>query len=363
MSAIIDFHRFQHFLKEVGSFLIQLIKCLCWCFVAILFLTGALMGYLIITETSEAFKLTPRYCVYKYDVAGWLRIKDRYNNKWVTGRLTSVDRKYGKDSLIRIATTNLWDNDKLYGYWDIRSGEVAIEPIFNEAGVFSEGLACIAKGEQLGLIDTSGQFVIRFTERVGYIDDMAIENGFMIAQGKQTEQNYGWGVMNTKGEWVLEPKYDHIEKTSLGMYIVGTEFYEGLWSVEKGWIVEPKCFEITPYNIDEGFHIFCEDRSYVIDADGKIINPFVFNYWESLTYQNCGDNSESSRASDYVLFGLDEKCVGVYNIRTNKVILPAKYTSICMASKDVFIVEENLGLEYFVDKNGKIIKPINVNIN
>ena len=363
MSAIIDFHRFQHFLKEVGSFLIQLIKCLCWCFVAILFLTGALMGYLIITETSEAFKLTPRYCVYKYDVAGWLRIKDRYNNQWITGRLTSVDRKYGKDSLVRIATTNIWDNDELYGYWDVCSGKVAITPRFNEAGVFSEGLACVAKDGQYSLIDTSGQFVILLTETVGCIDDMAIENGCIIAQWEPTEHNNGWGVMNIKGEWLLEAKYDHIEKTSLGRYIVGTEFYEGLWSVEKGWIVEPKCFEITPYNIDEGFHIFCEDRSYVIDADGKIINPFVFNYWESLTYQNCGDDSESSRASDYVLFGLDEKCVGVYNIRTNKVILPAKYTSICMASKDVFIVEENLGVEYFVDKNGKIIKPINVNIN
>ena len=63
------------------------------------------------------------------------------------------------------------------------------------------------------------------------------------------------------------------------------------------------------------------------------------------------------------MFGLDEKCVGVYNIRTNRVILPAKYTSIYMVAKDTFVVEENLDVEYLVDKNGNVIEPININVN
>lgn len=314
-------------------------------------------------EKSKYHKITPKYCIYRYDMLDCYRVKDMQNDKWVTGYLTSVEKNFGCDSLVRISKKNIFGNNNRYGYLDARTGTIAIEPQFCAAGVFSEGLAAASNGEERGFIDTTGKFVVKFNEKLTDIGDMVLNNGHTIAHPFNLDKQTGYGVINTKGEWVLEPIYEKIVRSTHNCYIVSTEFREGLWSVEKGWIIEPKCISIDPYNCDEGFSVLCENRHYIIDADGSIINPFVFSYTEMLTYQAAGDNSEISRASDYMLFGLDEKCVGVYNIRTNKVVIPAKYTYIYMASKDVFVVQDGMDIEYLVDKNGNVIKPINVNVN
>ena len=308
-------------------------------------------------------RISPRYYVYKYDVVERYRVKDTWQNKWVTGYLTSVEKNFGCDSLVRISKKDIFGNNKRYGYFDVRSGAIAIEPQFCAAGVFSEGLATASNEEDRGFIDTTGKFVVKFNEKLTDIGSMVLNNGHTIAHPFNLDKQTGYGVINTKGEWVLEPIYEKIVRSTQNCYIVSTEFREGLWSVEKGWIIEPECISIEPYNCDEGFSVLCENRHYIVDADGNIINPFVFSYTEMLTYQAAGDNSEISIASDYMLFGLDEKCVGVYNIRTNKVVIPAKYTYIYMVSKDIFVVQDGMDIEYLVDKNGNVIKPININVN
>ena len=321
------------------------------------------VAVLFFCEKSKYHKITPKYCIYQYDMLDCYRVKDMQNDKWVTGYLASIEKNFDCDSLVRISKKNIFGNNERYGYLDARTGTIAIEPQFCAAGVFSEGLAAASNGEERGFIDTTGKFVVKFNERLTDIEDMVLNNGYSIARPFNLDKQTGYGVINTKGEWVLEPIYERVVRSTQNRYIVSTEFREGLWSVEKGWIVEPECIEIEPYNCDEGFSLLCEDRQYIVDADGNIINPFVFSYSERLSYRNVGDESEINRNSDYILFGLCEKCVGVYNLRTNKIVIPAKYTYIYMASKDIFVVQDGFDIEYLVDKNGNIIKPININVN
>lgn len=350
-------------LKELCQFIIALIKGLWSIITFIVFVTIILVIYLMQTETSKVSELTPRFSIYKYEISGKYRIKDKYNDKWVSGLLASIDKSIDSDSLVRFSKTNLWGHNKRYGFIDARTARVVIEPIFHTAGVFSKGYAAVAEGDKSGFINHNGNFITLFNGEISNIEDVVVEDGYAIVQSNKISEQNGYGVISINGKWVLEPKYNEIKRSIHGRYIVESDGKYGLWCAEIGWIVEPKYSMIELYNYKEGFLIVDYDRSYVIDKNGNIIKPFVFGFSEPLTYSNAGDNDELCRTSDYLLFGFDEKCVGVYNIRTNRVILPAKYTSVYMVAKDTFVVEENLDVEYLVDKNGNVIEPININVN
>ena len=312
---------------------------------------------LIFVDTEISHTVSNRYYVYKHNMIDRYYIYDSRSGKKTVKWISSIDKKFGEDSLIRFSRKNFWGKNERFGYIDACTGKVAIEPQYYYAGEFSEGLAA-ARGENgIGFIDTTGKIVVPVKGTIMNRSSLKMCNGYAIVNvGIGRDNRYG--ILSSKGEWVLEPIYDEIERCTQNCYLVSTEFWMGLWSVEKGWIVEPNCIEIDSCN--DGFYVLGSDKAYIIDADGNIINPFVFSYSEPLSYPISGDDKTTRRISDYVLFAIADKCYGVYNIRTNKVILPAKYTSIYMASKDIFVVENGPGIENFVDKNGNVISPENV---
>lgn len=127
------------------------------------------------------------------------------------------------------------ENSKV-GYIN-ESGHVAIEPTFINAYPFSEGLAAARIDGRYGYIDRSGQFVIdalydyvtSFNEGLAlvyikgkpfYINtkgEKVIDKDFIsgsIFRNKRaivTTENNKVGVINEKGEWIVEPIYEHIQ--------------------------------------------------------------------------------------------------------------------------------------------------------
>jgi len=121
--------------------------------------------------------------------------------------------------------------DDVSGYLNAK-GEVVIQPQFQVASAFSEGLACVCKGGLFGYIDTRGEWVIppRFQYANDFSDGLAGvplgENGwgFIDRAGKEViPGRFAWvyggfrhgiaevafdrkrGYINTKGEWVWKP--------------------------------------------------------------------------------------------------------------------------------------------------------------
>ena len=80
-----------------------------------------------------------------------------------------------------------------HGYCDLE-GKVAIEPQFDFARHFSEGLACV------------------------------------------TDDNYRWGCINKTGKFVIEPQYDYISHFSNGLAVAFTE-NEMLWIDKAGQVM------------------------------------------------------------------------------------------------------------------------------
>jgi len=109
-----------------------------------------------------------------------------------------------------------------YGYID-KTGKMAIEPQFNEAWDFQEGLARIRMGDdyansKYGYIDKTGKTVIepQFNEAGDFQEGLAriyiwSNRGNEGMVDDETETETGWGYIDKTGKMVVEPQFDEIE--------------------------------------------------------------------------------------------------------------------------------------------------------
>lgn len=112
----------------------------------------------------------------RYSVDGMTLVKTSndsyclYNEKWKqTAKIACSDADiYTSDGLIAVCQNNKW------GYVNT-SGEVVIEPAYDEAKSFSNGMAAVRKGDLWGFINKENKLVIdyQFTD-TGYMDSNGI---------------------------------------------------------------------------------------------------------------------------------------------------------------------------------------------
>lgn len=300
---------------------------------------------------STYHKISSRYYVYKYDVVDRYRVKDMWQNKWTTGYLASVGREFGCDSLVRISKKNIFGNNERYGYLDVRTGAVAIDPQFQYAGEFSEGLAPIRNLGEVGFIDTTGKLAVSVKGTIQNLSSAKMSNGCAIVD---IGGNNTYGILSHNGEWLLEPIYSHIEKCYEDCYIVKNEWCEyGVWSQERGWLFELEYDFIEEGMADLSFVVTKDGVRREIDCNGKVVIPFVYDSSDILSYQIAGRPEAEYITSEYAVFYVD-KMAGMFEVSTGKVLIPAKYDGIDMLSKGVFEVD-NGGYKFLVDKNGNAI--------
>lgn len=98
------------------------------------------------------------------------------------------------------------------GYID-QNGKIAIDPIFSQGTLFSEGTASVqVKGGRWGVIDTNGDLVIQPTlwNWCRFKGDLA---PLATREGK-------WGAINRTGDFVIPPIYDVIGPFEDGIAVV-----------------------------------------------------------------------------------------------------------------------------------------------
>lgn len=135
--------------------------------------------------------------------------------------------------------------DRKWGYID-NTGKVVIEPKFDEAREFVDGLAIVKMGGRYGYVDTTGQIAIdvpfdsvstihQFSEglaliHVGgigyrYIDKKGqvvlapkADQAWDFSEGLARINQFGkWGYMDKTGQIVIEPIYDEAKDFSGGL--------------------------------------------------------------------------------------------------------------------------------------------------
>ena len=108
----------------------------------------------------------------------------------------------GNDSLV------CYSNGKKRGYFNMFTGKPVVEPKYDHAWIFSDGLASVDDGGWIKFIDSSGKVVI--DPKIPYMegtDGFVFHNGYCVVHNDRREL---FGLIDKHGNWVLKPEYFHI---------------------------------------------------------------------------------------------------------------------------------------------------------
>lgn len=165
-----------------------------------------------------------------------------------------------------------------YGFIDSH-GKIVIEPQFDEAYLyFSDGLCCAKSGDRVGLIDSTGTFVVDLADSVRV---------FNFIKG-HAPINSGWcknGIINKKGECII-PSNNYSASVNLdgdSVYFVINDYKSG--EFDNYYVTDKEGHRIG--DIYEGIHVgfnngLCEvmknGKWGYIDIKGKLVIDTIYDY-------------------------------------------------------------------------------------
>jgi hypothetical protein len=160
-----------------------------------------------------------------------------------------------------------YSDSSKYGYVDL-SGDWRIEPQFDFAGAFSEGLAPVAVGEKYGYIDESGQFVIepQFSFAYPFVEGLAAAS----LENKA-------GFINRSGAFVIEPQFDFAASFSEGLAGVVLDGKGGYVDQSGSLVIAPQ-FDYTSDFSEELAAVGVAGKYGYIDRNGELVIEPVFDY-------------------------------------------------------------------------------------
>lgn len=115
-----------------------------------------------------------------------------------------------------------------WGYID-EAGRIAIQPRFDDAKPFYEGLARVKIGQKWGFIDRTGNLVIPAQFEIDLYGDAANDSSLDFHEGMAAvslRQGEKWGYIDQSGRMVIPPKYDVAERFAEGLASVGNSYSE-----------------------------------------------------------------------------------------------------------------------------------------
>lgn len=163
--------------------------------------------------------------------------------------------------------------DKLYGLMD-RTGKIIIEPKYDYIPDFKNGLTYVKDAEErVSIINEKGGIVMP----MGLGLKLNKLNGEILTYTMDDKK----GLMNVNGDEILAPEYDLIRFATDNHWVVTNNSKSGLFSLEKGWILDIEYDEIYMENGLGKFQDVPGDTSYILKKGelkgiyykGKILEP------------------------------------------------------------------------------------------
>lgn len=293
-------------------------------------------------------------------------LKTSGGKKTITG-IKWIAKPLGTDSLI------CYSDGKKRGYFNMSTGKSVIEPKYDHAWIFSDGLASVDDNGWIKFVDVTGKVVIdpRIPYRYG-MDGYVFHNNHCVVHNGRCDRV---GLIDRQGNWTLEPEYSSIEQA------------DTFWIVDNGKeksVLTDKMKTVVPFIpgrlwiYDGMISATMADHSIRrYNLQGEQIEDFYINSIEYLTYEtpelrftktkNCDEEgnlvseTEESEASHVLATA---KCkryeaeTGWYGLMTTegKVITPPSYSSITAVGYDLYLCKDNNEDGVLLDGKGRQVK-------
>lgn len=203
-------------------------------------------------------------------------INKKTGKKVLTG-IEWIAKPLGDDSLVCFSSA------KRRGYFNAKDGKVIVEPKYDHAWIFSDGLAAVEEDGKIKFINSSGAIVIDKGLKYESGGDGYVFHGGYLAVC--SDENDKYGLMDKSGNMALPLEYDYIEIANNLEY----------WRVrkDKQWAVYDKAMNVVLPFIDG--YVYITDRSIDItmsdhtmrkyDFSGNLINDFYIANVRKLDYE------------------------------------------------------------------------------
>lgn len=285
----------------------------------------------------------------RYDEDGFVKTAD--GKKTVTG-VRWIAKPLGLDSLI------CYSDGKKRGYFNMFTGKPVIEPKYNHAWIFSDGLASVDDEGWIKFIDATGKVVI--DPKIPYIqgvDGYVFHNNRCVIHNDRRDR---FGMIDKQGKWILKPEYFSIYPS--GKY----------WVVDNGIgksVLDSTMNTVIPFT--KG-HVWVGDEYISVtlsnhimqrfNLNGELINDFYVNdvsymtyesdelrYTTSKNYDEEGNVTSETEDSEPQPVEKMSKCrryeaeTGWYGLMTadGKVITPPSYNEIKAIGYDMYLCKDN----------------------
>lgn len=158
----------------------------------------------------------------------------------------------------------IYKKDGVFGYYNRNTKKIVISATYEDAERFSQGVAGVVKNGKVGFINQEGETVIGFNYayKKNFWQKSFFQWGYCAvpdAEGKH------YGVIDRKGEWVIKPIYTMATVVSCNYAVV---------SVANGFKMQ-------------------------VDYSGKVLNRFVVDEVEVLSFSTGGENGTIIETKNY----------------------------------------------------------------
>lgn len=223
----------------------------------------------------------------------YVRLKNIRTGKYTTPNLAYVfiPEPDGVDSLTVFRTP-----DRKRGYLNVRTGRIVVAAEYDRAWQFSEGLAAVYKDGAVSFITPTGEAAFGKTFPILYDDyHRSITPVFHEGLCVMRTLDNKWGLIDTAGEWAVEPVYNSIDAPKYGYRRVFDGKKYGLLAMDGTIALSLEYDDIRPASGNAGFVLVQDGIGWEVDVDFQTTISFVCDGIYDLGYgyyrYDLGENS------------------------------------------------------------------------
>lgn len=295
---------------------------------------------------------------------GFEQLKDIRTGEFTTPQLNHIfiNMYNSEDSLVVFRT-----HDRKRGYLNVNTGKIIIPAQYQRAWNFSEGIAAVYEEGKVFFINASGEPVFPNTFPIHYdlnFDDIAFQfhDGLCVMRTMEGK----WGLINTQGEWVVNPIYNSMDAPYHGYRRVYDGDHYGLLTND-GSLALPVIYDdIRRELAGNGWVLVKDGLAWKVDFDLQVTVPFVHDGIHTMSYIDSYDTNEyyDEASGEYKTRKQAEPRFFRFDIGGNsgvidangKVIIPALYYNVYIVNDRLFQVEvTSSGERILLDTQGRYV--------